>query len=65
MVDVAEVLEVFDRKVVPFHQEDAGHEAVGYYTVWLASTPFPYHFHFCLHTRLENRGERTYQVHKH
>lgn len=29
VVDVAEVFEVFDGEVVPFHEEDAGHEAVG------------------------------------
>ena len=28
VVDVAEVFEIFDTPVVPFHQEDAGHEAV-------------------------------------
>ena len=29
VVDVAQVLEVLDAEVVPLHQEDAGHEAVG------------------------------------
>lgn len=29
VIDVAEVLEVFDGEVVPFHEEDARHEAVG------------------------------------
>lgn len=29
MIDVPQVLEVLDAPVVPFHQEDAGHEAVG------------------------------------
>lgn len=29
MVDVAEVLKVLDGKVVPLHEEDAGHEAMG------------------------------------
>lgn len=30
VVDVAEVLEVLDGEVVPFHEEDARHEAVGH-----------------------------------
>ncbi len=63
MIDVAEVFEVLDGEVVPFHEEDPRHEAVSDW-YFLSVTGAKIQLEGKCRFEMEKRvsGERTYQA---